>query len=221
MRTAQRFARSLTFGRKDIRMPQLRPANRRGKVRALTGNSIIYGVLFLVGYIPGIVTGRIDSSLGELLARYYAEFPLDGSWLSVFLNQISASFLQILFVGLCGFSVFGTGFLSLLFLGRGAFLGFCASAILYQRGLVALGRYWGATCLPGLIVLFISLWLSDYAVQLSRGLFQSVFLGGAPRGQLIANARRLGIRCCIALLLSLLLCLVCSGLTVFLIRFFL
>lgn len=202
-------------------MPQLRPTDRRGKVRALTGSSILYGALFLVGYVPGIVTGRIGGSLGELLANYYAEFPLDGSWLSIFLNQISASFLQILFVGLCGFSVFGAGFLSILFLGRGMFFGFCASAILYQQGLAVLGRYWVCACLPGLIALFISLWLSGYAVQLSRGLFQSVFLGGAPRGQLIANARRLGIRCCIALFLSLLLCLICSGLTGFLIRVFL
>lgn len=221
MRAARRLARSFTFRRKDIRMPQLRPTARRGKVRALTGSSILYGVLFLIGYVPGIVTGRISGSLGELLANYYAEFPLDGSWLSIFLNQISTNFLQILFVGLCGFSVFGIGFLSLLFLGRGAFLGFCASAVLYQQGLAAFGRYWGTTCFPGLITLFIGLWLSDYAVQLSRGLFQSVFLGGAPRGQLIANARRLGIWCCVALLLSLLLCLLCSGFTLFLVRYFL
>ena len=81
--------------------------------------------------------------------------------------------------------------------------------------------YWLLSCLPDLSVLLIGLWLSGHALVLSRGLFQDVFLGGAPRGQLGAAARRLSVRAGTAFLAACLLSVFCSGLCVLLARFLL
>ena len=124
-------------------------------------------------------------------------------------------------VVLCGFSSFGQGLLLLLFAGRGCFLGFCAANVASAAGAKGIVTYWLLSCLPDLSVLLIGLWLSGHALVLSRGLFQDVFLGGAPRGQLGAAARRLSVRAGTAFLAACLLSVFCSGLCVLLARFLL
>ena len=107
------------------------------------------------------------------------------------------------------------------FAGRGCFLGFCAANVASAAGAKGIVTYWLLSCLPDLSVLLIGLWLSGHALVLSRGLFQDVFLGGAPRGQLGAAARRLSVRAGTAFLAACLLSVFCSGLCVLLARFLL
>lgn len=194
-------------------------------VRLHAGNSsrgvffFLCGGCFLLGYLPGILIGRTGTSnLGQQLATYYMDHTRYHSWFSLFTGQIASAFLQSVLVWLCGFTVFGLGLLLLLFAFKGLFLGFCCANVLVLDGTKALCLYWLSDCLPGVLLLFVLLWLAEHSSVLSRGLFQSVFLGGAPRGQLAAGARRLTVRFLFSLLLSSLLCLLCSGTFFFLVR---
>ena len=92
------------------------------------------------------------------------------------------------------------------------FLGFCAANLFFTGGLQDLVAYWFWTCLPDLAFTAANLWLTGYALRLSQGVFQSVFLGGAPRGHLHAASRRLLVRSGITLLISGLIGILFSGL---------
>ena len=180
------------------------------------------GGCFLFGYLPGILVGRSGTTnLGQQLATYYMDDTRYRTWFSLFTGQIASSFLQSVLVWLCGFTVFGLGLLLLLFVFKGLFLGFCCANVLTLGNAKALCLYWLSDCLPGVLLLFVLLWLAEHSSVLSRGLFQSVFLGGAPRGQLAVSARRLTVCFLFSLLLSCLLCLLCSGGFFFLFRVFL
>lgn len=188
-----------------------------GKVRKgpFPSAPFLYGLVFLLGYFPGILYGRLSTSeFGSQLAEYYLDPHHFSVWSDCFSNQMAASFLQLLFLIFCGFSVFGAGLLVLFFLMKGAFLGLCAVNVLALGGGGALAFYWFCSCLPNLLSLLIYLWLSNYATWLSRYLFQGVFSGGAPRGQLEASRRRFLIRCGSAFLLLCLFGLFYSGLTI-------
>lgn len=195
-----------------LRLPARQPRPRLAKRIPVTGFPFAFGLFFLAGYFPGVLYGRVRAGfLGEQLAEYYVN-PLHFTvWSDTFLNQIATAFLQLLFLAFCGFSVFGTAFLVLFFLMKGAFLGLCAVSTLTLGGGSALVLYWFCVCLPNLLMLFLYLWLSGYAVRLSHHLFQSVFGRGAPRGQLEASRRRLLVRCGVALLISCLFSFLCSG----------
>ena len=221
MRTAQQDPRK--------KNPQLRGKRwiRRAGVRTARENScggwvLLCAAAFLAGYLPGMGLGRGgDTPWGQQLAAYYLDISQFSTWLPVFTDQIAAAFLQLMLVVLCGFSSFGQGLLPLLFAGRGCFLGVCAANVASAAGAKGIVTYWLLSCLPDLSVLLIGLWLSGHALVLSRGLFQDVFLGGAPRGQLGAAARRLSVRAGTAFLAACLLSVFCSGLCVLLARFLL
>lgn len=169
--------------------------------------------ILIAGYLPGIWLGRDGQTLlGQQLASYYTDTTGSASWIITCLHTLSGPFLQIVLVLLCGFSALGLGFLTLYFFGKGVFLGFCAANVFSSAGTSGLIFYWFCTCLPDLIFTTIHLWLAVYAMALSRGLFQSIFLGGAPRGQLHAASRRLLVRSGIAFLASGLLSVLFSGL---------
>lgn len=169
--------------------------------------------MLIAGYLPGIWLGHDgQTALGQQLAKYYADVALTTPWFVSFLRSIAGPFLQIVFVLLCGFSALGLGFLLLYFLGKGFFLGFCAANVFFAGGISDLVAYWLCTCLPDLVFTAVHLWLAAYALCLSHGLFQSVFLGGAPRGQLHAANRRLLVRSGVALFVSGLLGIIFSGL---------
>lgn len=180
------------------------PAQQPVPQRDAAGNAAFvgYAAAFLAGYLPGILAGRSgQSALGQQLAANYIDTTRFSSWTQAFSGQMASAFLQLLAVVLCGFCVFGGALLVLSFAARGAFLGFCAANVLSCSGPRALLCYWLLDCLPGLAVLFACLWLACHAARLSGGLFQSVFLGGAPRGQLAASTRRLLVRSGTALML--------------------
>lgn len=191
--------------RRKAKLPALRnPVQPPAAPRSVAGNAAFvgYAAAFLAGYLPGILAGRGgESALGQQLAACYMDTGRFSAWSQAFSGQMAAAFLQLLMVVLCGFCVFGSAFLVLGFAVRGAFLGFCAANVLFCGGPRALVGYWFSDCLPGVAVLFVCLWLACHAVRLSGGLFQSVFLGGAHRGQLAASARRLLVRSGTALLL--------------------
>ncbi len=178
-----------------VRLPRPRPsAFPREGVSGLE-KPILYMLFFLGGYIPSVFYGRVlQSDIGEQLASYYMNFSELTAWPMSFLSQLAASFLQVLFTFLCGFSVFGIGFLILFFITKGAFLGFCAVNILTLGGIKSLTAYWLCICLPNVFLLIVILWLAGYSAQLSRNLFQSIFCGGAPRGRLESCTRRLVVR---------------------------
>lgn len=210
------------------KMPQLRgrrlqrPAHRTPGEGAAAGWVLLCAGVFLAGYLPGIELGRGGDSLwGQQLAAYYLDVANFSVWSAVLVHQLAAAFLQLLLIVLCGFSSLGQGFLPLLFAARGCFLGFCASSVLAAGGTRGIVIYWLLSCLPDLAILLLGLWLAGHALALSRGLFQSIFQGGAPRGQLCAAARRLGVRAAAALLAACLLSVFFSGLCVLLARFLL
>lgn len=179
----------------------------------------LYAFVFLVGYLPGILLGRNSSgTLGDQLSAYYLDDASFSGWPKVFSGQMAACFLQLTCIWLCGFCVFGMVLLFVLFAAKGLFLGFCASACLTFGGASGFGRYWLVSCLPNVLFLFVCLWLAGYAFPLSRGLFQSVFLGGAPRGQLAGNGRRLTIRYLVCLALSGLISALYSGLVLLVLK---
>lgn len=158
--------------------------------------------------------------LGQQLADYYMASGRFSMWGTAFANQMASSFVQLFLIAMCGLSAIGMALLIVLFGAKGVFMGFCAANVVAYGGGSALAVYWVNSCLPNLSLLFLTLWLAGYAAQLSHGLFQSVFLGGAPRGQLEAAARRMGVRCCIALLASGVFNALCSGISVLVIRAF-
>lgn len=195
-------------------LPHARPYAKKLPGTAFSAISFLFGFIFLAGYLPGIFCANAGTnSIGTQLAEYYLD-PLDFTvWSDACVNQMAASFLQLLFILLCGVSAFGIGFLVIFFFIKGAFLGFCAVNVLTLGGGSALAFYWLCVCLPNVLLLFLCLWLAGYAARLSIHLFQSVFGGGAPRGQLESARRRLLVRAGIALLSSCLLCFLCSGFT--------
>lgn len=206
-------------GNNNIPLPRHHLISRPFRATSFSFVSVVCGVCFLIGYLPGIVLGRTGAAvLGEQLASYYLNPDQFTSWLDVCLNQTAAAFLQLLFLVFCGFSVAGAGLLPFFFLGKGAFLGFCAVYILAQGGASALAFYWLCICLPNVLLLFFYLWLAGYAAELSIRLFQTVFGPGAPRGRVEAATRRLLVRSCVSLAASCVLSILCGGFTVLLAR---
>lgn len=195
---------------------------RRSTTRKISMTSsapILFLTAFLLGYLPGIAAGCSGQSvLGQQLAVYYTEQVRLSTWKELFMSQMAATFLQLLFVLLCGFSAFGVIVLFLFFAGKGLFLGFCAVNVLALQGARALGVYWGSTCLPDLFFLFASIWMATNATAVSLGLFQSAFCGGAPRGRLAGSTRKLLFCFGVALSLSVVFRAVCSGIVVFFFR---
>ena len=199
---------------------RLRSATDSERIQRM-GPVLLCAAAFLLGYLPGIFAGRGGQTvLGQQLANYYMESERFSVWGTSFFNQMASSFVQLFLVALCGLSVLGTGLLITFFGAKGIFMGFCAANVVAAGGGGALAAYWVNSCLPNLSLLFLALWLAGFASQLSHRLFQSVFLGGAPRGQLEAAARRMGVRCCVAFFASGIFNALCSGLSVVLIRTF-
>lgn len=219
MRAASYRPGSRRPGGNSITLPYHRLGSGPLKAPSFSFVSAVCGGCFLVGYLPGILLGRTGAGiLGEQLAAYYSNPAQFTSWLDVCLNEMAAAFLQLLFLVFCGFSVAGSVFLLMFFLGKGAFLGYCAVYVLAQGGGNALAFYWLCVCLPNILLLFFHLWLAGYAAELSIRLFQTVFGSGAPHGRVEAAVRRLLVRSCVSLIGSCLLSLFCSGFTVFLSR---
>lgn len=222
MRAAQSAPRAklprLYGGKRNFR----RPGAAVSKEGFAGGWVLLCAGAFLIGYLPGIELGRGgDSVWGQQLAAYYLDPAHFAGWVPVFTDQMAAAFLQLLLIAVCAFSALGQGLLPLFFAARGCFLGFCAAYILAAGGTKGVVTYWLLSCLPDLGVLLVGLWLSGHALALSRGLFQSIFLGGAPRGQLHAATRRLAVRWGVAFLAVCLLSALSSGLCVLLVRFLL
>lgn len=181
--------------------------------------AFLFLAAFLFGYFPGIAVGHDGHSLiGQQLADYYMDSGNFATGSQLFRSQMANAFLQLMAIFLSGFSALGSGFLVLLFVGKGSFLGFCAANVLAADGTHGLITYWGISCLPNLLFLLLYLWLASYAVLLSNCLFQSTFQGGAPRGQIAAHLRRLSVRFGISLLLSGVLSLLCSGVILLVLR---
>lgn len=185
------------------------------------GTVFLCASIFLLGYFPGIFVGRgAYTELGQQLAAYYMDSGRFSTWSSVFVSQAASAFVQLFLVWISGFSVIGIGFLAAMFGAKGIFMGFCAANLVAEGGGKALALYWCVSCLPNLFLLLLGLWLAGYAAQVSRRLFQSVFLGGAPRGQLESAVRRLMVRGFVAMLMSGLFCALGSGITVLIVRIF-
>lgn len=217
--TSYRTGRRRSGVGNSMSLPHHHLLNRPLRTPPFSFISAACGVCFLVGYLPGIVLGRTGAGvLGEQLAAYYLDPAHFTSWLDVCLNQTAATFLQLLFLVVCGFSVLGAGILPFFFLGKGAFLGFCAVYVLARGGGSALAFYWLCICLPNVLLLFFYLWLAGYAAEMSIRLFQTVFGPGAPRGRVEAATRRLLVRSCVSLASSCVLSVLCGGFTVLLAR---
>lgn len=174
-----------------------------------------FAAAFLLGYLPGILAGRAGLlALGGELAAYY----MDGQRFAVFGSALAAlyaaAFLQLTLTMLCGFSALGVPLLAGGFLLRGGFLGLGAASVFAEGGAKALVIHWLLTFLPELALLLLALWLAGCAAGLAGWLYRDTFCGGVARNALSASARRLLIRYGAALGMSLIVCLVGSGLDI-------
>lgn len=218
--TTQPVRRTITGrSKRDSRSLSAKKSVLRNPLRGTQWVTSICAIVFLLGYFPGILAGRKwKGELAQQLFAYYVDETNFSSWSRIFSAQMGACFLQLVLVWLCGFCVFGAVVLLLLFSAKGFFLGFCSSGVLIYGGGASFGRYWLTGCFPNIMFLFVALWLSGYAFALNRGLFQSTFLGGAPRGRLAGDARRLTIRFLLCVPLSCLISGLCSGMVLFVSR---
>lgn len=186
-------------------LPMLRPVverpHREHTSQTESRAALVFGVIFLAGYLPGIWLGRSGTTpLGQQLAAYYTSRPEGTSLAAAFGAQLAVNLLQLILVLLCGFCVWGVGLLALLFAARGLFLGFCAASVATQSGASALLRYRLDTLLSDVGTLLLCLWLAGWAVRLAMELFRAV-RGRAAR-ETPGTARRLAVRFAAALALS-------------------
>ena len=174
-------------------LPMLRPVverpHREHTSQTESRAALVFGVIFLAGYLPGIWLGRSGTTpLGQQLAAYYTSRPEGTSLAAAFGAQLAVSLLQLILVLLCGFCVWGVGLLALLFAARGLFLGYCAASVAAQSGASALLRYRLDTL------------LSDVGTRLAMELFRA--LRGRAARETPGTARRLAVRFAAALALS-------------------
>lgn len=162
-----------------------RPA--AGRLRSDTGRTQTaiwqaggaFGALFFLGYLFGIIKGRLgDSAFGTTLAAYYMDAENFTSVGALFLDLYSGAVLQSILVLVCGFSALGTVMLGGYFCLRGAVMGLCAAGVFVQGGTRALVVHWMLTCLPDLGVFLVMLWLSFQANACAAVMFRCAFCGG-------------------------------------------
>lgn len=175
------------------RIPASRPAGHTEKKQiGQLRPSVILAVLFLVGYTGGVLLCRTSvPSIGTLLAEYYTDPAHFSAFPQVFFSGVAALFLQCCTIVLCGSSIAGVALLCLFFLGKGALLGICSTAIYVMQGLRGLVVYWLLTCLTDVAQLLLLLWLAKAAYDLSMSLFRTLMDGGSVRGALKARAQML------------------------------
>lgn len=165
-----------------------------------------FGALFFLGYLFGILKGRLgDSDFGAALAAYY----MDGDHFSVvgtlFFDLYSGAFLQAVLVLVCGFSAMGTALLGGYFCLRGAVMGLCAASVFVQGGTRALVVHWMLTCLPDLGVFLVMLWLACQANACALALLRGMSYGGHLRQA--PPLRAMLVRFLVSLLLAAGICL--------------
>lgn len=181
----------------------LRPAVPEVTARGNTRPGTVAGfvVSFFLGYVPGILLGHSGQLLWAAdLAAYYMDAQNFVSLGTVWAAGFAALFIQLIAVALCGFSALGVPFLAASFAARGAYLGLRASCVYTLGGSKAFVIHWLLTCVTDVGGFLLSMWLGLYAADLASGLTKAVFSGGAARNALFAAARRLILRCCIAIL---------------------
>jgi hypothetical protein len=134
-------------------------------------------VAFLACYLAGLFACRSGcfSSFGNLCAQYYLDKQNFSVFRTVFAALYAAAFLQLSCIILCGFSVFGSPCLLLLFAAKGGFLGVCAAALYLSGGIKGMLLYWLMTFLPEITLLMLELWLVEPSYRICRELFQTVF----------------------------------------------
>lgn len=167
-----------------------------------------FASLFLLGDVCGVLLGRgFDTVLGTALAEYALSSIGDPSYWSRFASLFATGFLQATLLLASGYCAVGAGVCGLFFALRGAYLGFCAANLYLLHGLRTLTVYWLGVFLPAAAMLVPLFRVAVCALPLSRGLWQSVFCGGAPRGKLPAVSRKLlyvyGVSLLVLLLISL------------------
>lgn len=182
---------------------------RTHNVRSNSWSGIfLFGALFLVGYLGGVLKGRTgQSELGNQLAAYYQTAENFSAFVPLFLDLLGSAFLQATLVLACGFSAVGSGFLCLYFVARGAVMGLCAASVFVQGGTKALVVHWMLTCLPDLSVFLIMLWLAAQA-QRCAGEMLRLLLGNGSHLRQTPQVRKLLLRFATALFLSVVSCVV-------------
>lgn len=139
-------------------------------------------VLFLAGYLGGIIAGRLQvTELGSLAANYYRQGQNFTSFLQVLPGALGGMFLQATGVLLCSFSAWGPAMLAAFFLAKGCLLGLCAAGAFVAGGARALVIHWLLTCLPDTALVLFLLWLSSPAFYAGAELFRLVFSGASRK----------------------------------------
>lgn len=163
------------------------------------------GILFLLGYMGGIVAAKLGGSdIGTALAGYYLDAGQYERFATVWSRWFAGGFLQLTAVLLCGFSAVGGPLLALGFIAKGWMLGLCASSVYAtaaQRGLVV---YWLLTCLPDLGLLWLLVWFSLRVFGVSGAIARFTF-GANGHARLQPNTKLLIIRYFVSLFLVLVL----------------
>lgn len=151
--------------------------------------------LFLAGYMGGILLCRGGvPAIGQLLAEYYMDKQNFALFFPAYGAQVSALFLQILLLVLCGGNVVGFALIPACFAGKGVLLGTCAASVLAQSGARGLVIYWLLTCVQEMAILLLLLWIAQAGWFLSTALLKNVLDGAAVRGALKIKAKVLLMR---------------------------
>lgn len=167
----------------------------------------VFGALFFLGYLFGIIKGRLaDSVFSTTLAAYYMDGENFSAMGGLFLDLYSGAVLQAILILICGFSALGTVMLGGYFCLRGAVMGLCAAGVFAQGGTRALVVHWMMTCLPDLGVFLVMLWLSFRANACASVMFRCAFCGGGHLRQ-APPLRPLLIRFLSVMVLAAVLCL--------------
>lgn len=157
--------------------------------------AFVFAFLFLAGYMAGIVLCRTGiPDFGAMMAEYYMDKQNFSSFLPVYCAQVSALFLQIVLLLLCGGNVVGFALTPAFFAGKGALLGICAASVLAQSGARGLVVYWLLTGVQDAAVLILLIWVAQAGHHLSTALLKNLMTGAAVRGAMKVKAKILGMR---------------------------
>lgn len=155
---------------------------------------LAFGLVFAIGYIPGVLAGRSGGFGVSALAEHYMDRQTFAAFGTVFADWFAAGFLQATLILLCGFCALGPGLLAAFFALKGMYLGYCAASVYADGGAKGLAAHWLLTALPSLGVLGALLALAAAALPLSFALLCSAFGERQPAEGLYSRSRTLILR---------------------------
>lgn len=174
------------------------------------------GVVFVLGYVPGVLAARGSGYGISALAEHYMDKQTFAELGTVFADTFAGAFIQATLLLLCGFCALGLGLMAAFFAIKGMYMGYCAAGIYAAGGARDLAVYWLLTGPAALGVLLALVALAFKAVPLSFALLRDAFGERTLPEETFANARALILRYALTVAVAALCCGLGSAFAVFL-----